>query len=79
VRSRSERVTKKPGSLRVEVRCTLSEEPARIILELKERGIVATVREAVVHGLMALHERVLERDLKEAQVKASKRLNEEDI
>jgi len=75
VRSRSERVTKKPGPLRVEVRCTLREEPARIILELKERGIVATIREAVVHGLMALHERVLERDLKEAQVKASKRVS----
>lgn len=65
--------------LKVEVRCTLKEDPARIILELKERGVVATVREAVVHGLLALHERILDRDLKEAQVKASKRLNDEEF
>jgi len=69
----------KEKSLKVEVRCTLREEPARIVLDLKERGVVANVREAVVHGLLALHEQILDRDLKEAQVKASKRLNEEEF
>jgi hypothetical protein len=31
----------------------------------------------VVHGLLAFHEKIVERDLKIAQLKASKRLDEE--
>jgi hypothetical protein len=67
----------KPKPFKLEVKCTLKEEPARIVLELKERGVVASIREAVVHGLMAFHEKIVERDLKIAQLKASKRLDEE--
>jgi len=63
--------------VKVFVRCTLRGEPARIVRELKERGVVASVREAVVHGLIALYERTAERDLKRAQAHASLRLQEE--
>ena len=37
---------------RVYLKCTLRGDPALIVLELKERGIVGSVREAVVHGLL---------------------------
>jgi len=61
----------------VYVKCTLRGEPARIVAELKERGVVRSVREAVVHGLLALYEKTMERDLKRAQARASRRLEEE--
>jgi len=67
----------KTTPFKMEVKCTLKEEPAHIVQELKERGVVASVREAVVHGLIAFHEKIVERDLKIAQLKASKRLDED--
>ena len=62
---------------KVSVRCIISGEPARIFLELKRRGLVRSTRDAVVQGLMSLHERIVQRDLKLAQLKASQRLSEE--
>ena len=62
---------------KVYVKCTLEGEPARIILELKERGIVKSVREAVVQGLLSFYERTMDRDLKWAQARASRRIEEE--
>ena len=62
---------------KVSVRCIISGEPARVFLELKRRGLVRSTRDAVVQGLMCLHERIVQRDLKLAQLKASQRLNEE--
>jgi hypothetical protein len=62
---------------KVSVRCIISGEPAKIFLELKRRGIVRSTRDAVVQGLMSLHERIVQRDLKIAQLKASQKLNEE--
>ena len=59
------------------VKCTLNGEPARLLRELKDRGIVRSVREAVAHGIMALYERTAERDLKRAQALASRRIQEE--
>lgn len=68
---------KKESSEKLHVKCTLTGEPARIVLELKERGIVRSVREAMVHGILAFYERTAERDLKRAQASASLRLQEE--
>lgn len=62
---------------KVYVKCTLRGEPARIVVELKERGIVRSVREAVVQGLLTFYEKTMERDLKRAQARASRRLEEE--
>lgn len=62
---------------KVYVKCTLRGEPARIILELKERGIVKSVREAVVQGLLTFYEKTMERDLKRAQARTSLRLERE--
>jgi hypothetical protein len=52
-------------------------DPAEFFLELKRRGIVASSRDAVVQGIICLHEKVVERDLKTAQLAASRRLSEE--
>ena len=50
--------------LRVYVKCVLTGEPARIVLELKRRGVVCSVKEAVVQGLLVYYDVVLERDLR---------------
>ena len=57
------------------VKCTLDGEPARILRELKRRGIVSTMKDAVMQGLIALNEDVTERDLREAQARMSLRVN----
>jgi len=62
---------------KVYLKCTLRGDPALIVLELKERGIVGSVREAVVQGLFAFYERILERDLRRAQVASARRIAEE--
>jgi len=67
--------TKEPG--KVYVKCTLRGEPARIILELKERGIVRSVREAIVQGILAYYERISDQDLRTAQARTRRRLEEE--
>ena len=60
---------------KVHVKCTLTGTPAAIIRELKERGIVASVREAITHGLISYYDEVLKRDLDMARLQASRRLN----
>jgi hypothetical protein len=62
---------------KVYLKCVLRADPALIVLELKERGIVCSVREAVVQGLFAFYERILERDLRRAQVASARRIAEE--
>lgn len=62
---------------RVYLKCTLRGDPALIFLELKERGIVGSVKEAVVQELFAFYERILERDLRRAQVASARRVTEE--
>lgn len=57
------------------VKCILTGEPARIVSELKQRGIVSSVREAVVQGLFSYYEKVVERDLDRAKLRASQRLH----
>ena len=62
---------------KVYLKCTLKGDQALIILELKERGIVGSVREAVVQGLFAFYEKILKRDLRRAQVASARRIAEE--
>lgn len=46
-------------------------------LELKKRGIVHSTRDAFAQGLRCLHEKIVETDLKRAQLAAARRLNKE--
>ena len=52
------------------VKCKLEGDPARMFRELKQRGVVDTVKDAVKQGFIALYENVTERDLREAQSRA---------
>jgi len=56
------------------VKCELEGKPARIVKELKRRGIVKSVREAVVQGLLTYWDQVMVRDLREAQAQTSTRI-----
>ena len=62
---------------KVWVNFTLKGEPAQTYFELKQRGIIHSTRDVFMEGLRALQERVMERDLKMAQIRASRRLNED--
>ena len=56
------------------VKCELEGKPARIVRELKRRGMVKSVREAVVQGLLTYWDQVMVRDLREARAQASSRI-----
>lgn len=64
-------------SSRVHIRCSIDGEPARILLELKHRGIIRSNADAVCQGLLTLWEKVLRRELQEAQLEASRELARE--
>jgi hypothetical protein len=49
--------------VRVRINTQVEGEPARILMELKQRGIVVSNTDAVIQGILALHEKVLQRDL----------------
>jgi len=61
----------RPDTDRVNVRCVLYGDVARMFRELESRGLFKTVREAVTLGIQAYYEKVLERDLLEARAKTS--------
>lgn len=61
----------------VHIRCQVTGEPAKILAELKKRGLVRSHVDAICQGLVCLWERVVKRQLEEAQLKASKKLEEE--
>ena len=56
------------------VKCQISGKPAEAYWELKRRGIVKSIREAVSHGLLALHDQQMMRDLRAAQAHTSARV-----
>lgn len=55
---------------------TLVGEPARILRELKNRGVVQSYRDAVSQGLLLLYDETLRRELQMYRVSAAKRLEE---
>jgi len=56
------------------VKCELEGKPAKIVKELKRRGMVKSVREAVVQGLLTYWDQVMVRDLREAQARTGTRI-----
>jgi len=62
---------------KVRINCEIRGEPARIYLDLKRRGLIISARDAVVQGLTHLYEEILQRDLQEAKVKASRKFDED--
>ena len=47
--------------------------PAKMLLELKRRGLVGSNREAISQGILALYEKVLQRDLATEQLNTIRR------
>lgn len=62
---------------KLHIKCTISGEPARILLELKQRGLVNSNKDAVNQGLCALYNSVLERDLKQLKLDEKQKKQEE--
>lgn len=59
------------SSLRIRINTEVRGEPASVLLELKRRGLVRDNTEAVTQGLLALYEKVLERDLAKLRVQSA--------
>jgi len=59
------------------ISCEIKRSSAQIFLDLKKRGLVPSAIDAIVHGLTCFYEKVLLRVLQEAQLKVSRKLNEE--
>ena len=48
---------------KIRINTQVGGEPAKILVELKRRGLVTSNTDAVIQGLLALHEKVLRVDL----------------
>jgi len=59
------------------VNFVLDGEPSDVYFEFKRRGIVHNTRDAFTQGLRCLQEKIMELDLKKAQLAASRRLSKE--
>jgi len=54
---------------KIRINCTIEGEVAEILAKLKKRGIFGSNREAVVQALLAFNQKIVEQDLKQAQLK----------
>jgi len=62
---------------RVRINMTLEGEPALWLNEWKRRGLVTSYTDAVIQALRALNEKLIEQDLKFAQLGNIRRAEEE--
>jgi len=59
------------------VNFVLSGEPCDLYLKFKKRGIVHNTRDVFTQGIRCLQEKIMEMDLKKAQLAASRMLSKE--
>lgn len=59
---------------RVRINTEIEGEPAKILLELKQRGLVSDNTDAVNQGLLVLYDRTLRRDLARLQLQRLKEI-----
>lgn len=59
---------------RIRINTEIEGEPAKILLELKKRGLVSDNTDAVNQDLLVLYERVLRRDLARLQLQRLKEI-----
>lgn len=57
---------------RVRINTEIEGEPAKMLLELKQRGLVSDNTDAVNQGLLVLYDRTLKRDLARLQLQRLK-------
>ena len=65
-------MTKTSAGQKIRINTCISGQPAEILLELKRRGLATSNTDAIIQALIALYEKVVDRDLKAAQLKALK-------
>jgi len=61
---------------KVRINTTISGEAASILLDLRRRGLVTSARDAIIQALLALYDKVLERDLRAAQLRTMREVEE---
>jgi hypothetical protein len=61
---------------KVRINTTISGEPARILIELKNRGIATSNTDAIIQALFTLYDKIVERDLKTAQLRTLREVEE---
>jgi hypothetical protein len=59
---------------KVRINTEIEGEPAKILLELKQRGLVSDNTDAVNQGLLVLYDRTLKRDLARLQLQRLKEI-----
>ena len=62
---------------RVRINLVLRGEPAEWLISWRERGLISSYTDAVIQALRALHEKIVEQDLKALQIRNLNRINED--
>jgi len=62
---------------RVRINTVIVGEPARWLLEWKRRGLVTSYTDAIIQALRAMHEKIVEQDLKLIQLRNFMEIEEE--
>lgn len=62
---------------RVRINLVLKGEPAEWLIKWRRRGLVSSYADAVIQALRALHEKIVEQDLKALQIRNLNRINED--
>lgn len=62
---------------RIRINMTLEGEPALWLNEWKRRGLITSYTDAVIQAFRAFYEKITEQDLKSAQLKNLRRVEDE--
>lgn len=70
------RTTENPNDPRIRINTVVIGEPATWLNEWKRRGLVTTYTDAIIQALRVFHEKVIEQDMKSAQLGNIQRIEE---
>lgn len=60
-----------PNASKIRINTTVTGEPAKWLDEWKRRGLVTSYTDAIIQSLRAFNEKIVEQDLKAAQLGSS--------
>ena len=69
-------MTKTGREPKVRINTTISGQPAEILLELKRRGLATSNTDAIIQALVTFYEKVVDRDLRAAQLRTLREAEE---
>lgn len=64
------------GELKIRINTIITGEPAIWLEEWKRRGLVTSYTDAVIQAFRAFHEKIIEQDLKTAQLRNFRKAEE---